>query len=591
MKFKVLLFIVLLLNICSCKKKETENNSINSYNTSSQHVINIQNLQKSFKAKNEQGFLKQFPKDFKQFNTYFGWDSRNDEPEELYDVANDYINYWFELLEDEKYKSHESNIIKISAKGHWEPDAVNYFQDKALDYIKEKRKYYLINALDDAKARSVLFFLFDGPHPKYDEDFALHLNEGKKKILNIVFEKDLFDQDDIDEDETQYDEDVESYTISNYTNNDAYFSREMDINNDGILDKVISSQRYQGDELLLFVKNNNTYEFALKTSNFSQDGGNQIYEVKEAETGFVIVTVFPDGGFFESHYYVSFNNNRWMLTNTIYKTMSSNQEDAFVYECDVKQNVDLSDITQLSNVRQIPEEADRDRVCTIIKPETSHSDADDNDDISGHYELITGETLFIGSDDNVLYKAEIFIERLSETDFGFYSAYKRKKISPIGDFGIIRKYKNNYNVIRICEVESKKGFTKENFERGIYLFNQLIIYKKGDTLGVIRYGSNFRRYMLYKKKKNDTNSSSYLVKTLKTSKLDYKSLLSDYEKAINYNRNKLKIEQKPFNEGWVTKHSHKNDSISFQKTMYYQDPYQDGKFVKQDAIFLKQLYE
>ena len=156
---------------------------------------------------------------------------------------------------------------------------------------------------------------------------------------------------------------LQTNDISYYKNNDSYFIKDIDINNDKIADKIVSSKPYQGDELLLFVNDNNTYKLALKTSNFSEDGGNQIVDIKKNKQGFAILTAFPDRGFYEAHYYVSFTEGKWILTNTVYKTISGNQEDSFIYVCDVKQGVDISNPELLQNLKQIPEEVDRDKTC------------------------------------------------------------------------------------------------------------------------------------------------------------------------------------------------------------------------------------
>ncbi|WP_438712143.1 hypothetical protein ACSTS3_06875 [Aquimarina muelleri] len=155
--------------------------------------------------------------------------------------------------------------------------------------------------------------------------------------------------------------------ISFYKNNDSYFIKDIDINNDTILDKIVSSKPYQGDKLLLFINDNNTYRLGLKTSNFSEDGGNQITDIKKDKKGFVIITSFLDRGFLQSHHYVSLIDNKWMLTHTIYKTQSSNKEDAFIYVCNVKQNIDLSAPELINALKDIPDEVKRETVCVKEK--------------------------------------------------------------------------------------------------------------------------------------------------------------------------------------------------------------------------------
>lgn len=211
------------------------------------------------------------------------------------------------------------------------------------------------------------------------------------------------------------------------------------------------------------------------------------------------------------------------------------------------------------------------------------------EDISGVYELINGKTHIVNSDSHEIYKAAIVIEKLSETDFGFYSAYKRKEISPIGDFGVLRGFKNDFYNLAICDGEDIEGYSKDNFTNGLYLHNKVMVHKKGDSIGIIRYGGNFRNYMLYKKKKNQSDFYTSLVKTLKNTKLDYEKFLKEYKNANNYNTTKLQL--KHFFEGgvWKTKHIHTEDYASFEKTHSYQNPDQDGKFTEEDTLFKYQI--
>jgi len=211
------------------------------------------------------------------------------------------------------------------------------------------------------------------------------------------------------------------------------------------------------------------------------------------------------------------------------------------------------------------------------------------EDISGVYELIHGKTHMIDSESYEIYKAAIVIDRLSETDFGFYSANKIKDITPLGDFGVFRNFKNNFYKLSICDGEEVEGYTKDNFTNGLYLNNQVIVYKKGDSLGIIQYGSNFRKYMLYKKKKNESNFYISLVNTIKNTKLDYQKYLKEYEKAKKYDNSKLEIKHNFNGDVWKTKHHHKEAYASFETTYTYQDPYQEGKFIKEDAVFKSQF--
>ncbi|RRQ49575.1 hypothetical protein DZC72_02945 [Maribacter algicola] len=328
--------------------------------------ISIQNLYKAMEDKDEEEFLRQFPEDFQQFQSYFGWNMQDDAPHELYEHSVHYIEYLFYLLRTNKYPSYEKKIIAICKNGLWEADGINYFQHHVLEYIIQNEKYYLINELDDETSKSVLFFLFDGPHPKFDAEFASHLSPSKKGILEELFETGFYDHNE-NPDPFPDEENNVTYTLSDYVENEHFFIRDIDINNDGTPDKIISAEKYQGDELFLFLKKGNEYQFTLKTTNFSEDGGNQIVDVIADEGGFVVKTAFMDGGLLEADYHIAFKNNAWVLTHTVYSTQSSNQEDAFIYVCNVVQELNLEDADFFESLEGMPDETQRERLCTKEK--------------------------------------------------------------------------------------------------------------------------------------------------------------------------------------------------------------------------------
>ncbi len=211
------------------------------------------------------------------------------------------------------------------------------------------------------------------------------------------------------------------------------------------------------------------------------------------------------------------------------------------------------------------------------------------EDISGTYILVYGKTHIVGGDGYESYKAAIVIERLSDSDFGFYAADKTKDISPIGAYGILRKMNNSFHELRICDGKDVEGYTDGNFTSGPYLFNKVSVYQKGDVLGIIQYGGNFRKYMLYKKKKNNTDFYTSLIKTMRDTKQEYQEYLKTYETAVKYNKNKLQINHYLNGDEWLTKHLHNEDYANFEKTHFYQNPHQEGKFAKNDAAFENQL--
>jgi hypothetical protein len=318
--------------------------------------ISIENLYLALAEKDTTAFFRQFPKDFHQFQSYFGWNTPDDAPHALYEHGVHYIEYFFYLLRSGKHAEQEEILINICTNGAWEADGVNYFQHHTLQYLQGKKRYSLINDLDDTQAKSVLFFLFDGPHPQWDADFAAQLSPAKKTLLQSLFAS-KFSQD----------HNAPSYRLSDYEGMEHYMIIDIDINKDGKLDKVVSANPYQGDELLLFLYGKNGYEFALKTRNFSEDGGHQITAVTADENGFVVITAFPDRGFFEAHHHIALKKGRWILTHTVYKTASGQEQDHSISVCQMAQGIDLSNGNDAIILRGLPDEDQRDRICTKEK--------------------------------------------------------------------------------------------------------------------------------------------------------------------------------------------------------------------------------
>ncbi len=379
MKLKIALPMLLLLS-CGQGNNQTKNTQqleFQTKNTSEENKkdpqeIKSQRLKEAFENKNEALFLVEFPSDFYQFMEYFGWYDENAQPNELYEESYAYIDYFFDLMLKEQHKKLEVKMIRIAENGRWQEDGVNYFQDKTLDYIKNEKRHEIINTLSSVEAQSVLFFLFDGPHPKFDTDFASHLSPSKKEILKELFETGFYDHHenpdpimpDLEEVDPIDDEGSIHYDISDFEGAEHFFIRDIDINNDGVLDKIVSADPYQGDELFLFENVGGEYQHSLKTTNFSEDGGNQIVDVIAENGGFFIKTAFPDRGLLEAYHHITFKDPNWVLTNTVYRTQSSNQVDPFIYVCDLVQGLYLDDTNILQKLKWLPDEADRKRSCT-----------------------------------------------------------------------------------------------------------------------------------------------------------------------------------------------------------------------------------
>ncbi len=145
-------------------------------------------------------------------------------------------------------------------------------------------------------------------------------------------------------------EKVQTINLNQYTNNTNYLIKTFDVNKDGIKDKIVSHNRYLGDELLLFLGDKGSnYNLALKSTNFSEDGGNQITDIKETKEGFEIITQFPDRGYLQNTYFVSGINNKLILKKI--QSESESWQNGYTEKCSQNINVDLKkSIAELSKV-------------------------------------------------------------------------------------------------------------------------------------------------------------------------------------------------------------------------------------------------
>lgn len=145
-------------------------------------------------------------------------------------------------------------------------------------------------------------------------------------------------------------EKVQTINLNQYANITNYFIKTFDVNKDGIKDKIVSHNRYLGDELLLFLGDKSgNYNWALKSINFSEDGGNQITDIKKTKEGFEIITQFPDRGYLQNTYWVSGTNNKFILKKI--QSESESWQNGYTENCSQNINVDLKkSITELLKV-------------------------------------------------------------------------------------------------------------------------------------------------------------------------------------------------------------------------------------------------
>lgn len=128
--------------------------------------------------------------------------------------------------------------------------------------------------------------------------------------------------------------------IEFYQNNEDFITTTFDINNDGREDKIFSNKPNMGDSLRVYFYENNGYVLKLKSINFSQDGGNQVSQIKKNDQGFSLVTNFPKGTD-RYNYFISFENNNFTVNKVIHETSYWQDNDNKTKICEFRPKIDL----------------------------------------------------------------------------------------------------------------------------------------------------------------------------------------------------------------------------------------------------------
>lgn len=137
-------------------------------------------------------------------------------------------------------------------------------------------------------------------------------------------------------------------TLQTLENSDKYCIRNIDLNKDNILDKVVSSKKYEGNELYFFIKEGAVFHYKLQSTNFSVDGGNiikNIHPENQHNEILSISTYFPDRGHLTAQHFIAFKDKDWFLTRTVYETTHWQNTPSKTYTCTVKQNIKLHHLT------------------------------------------------------------------------------------------------------------------------------------------------------------------------------------------------------------------------------------------------------
>lgn len=198
------------------------------------------------------------------------------------DIRNNSLNIKIRYISERAYISIENNNKEFLA---WKPIQLNFFYDVSLE-IAEKDIHILLKSNDISEGYLLLpafteqfstYFLYNfkkdtlnfiGTYEvsefvkgtfSFDEnskDVYIHSSPSKKLKLNNIENNQDVKFDNIQEDINLLNGKIvekNSVSINNYLNNNQYLVKTFDINKDGLLDKIVSSKQYQGENLLIFL--------------------------------------------------------------------------------------------------------------------------------------------------------------------------------------------------------------------------------------------------------------------------------------------------------------------------------------------------
>jgi hypothetical protein len=149
--------------------------------------ILVRKLREQYFNDAKQQFFYSFPSNFKDLNRLYGYNEPQKGP--LYDDALNHIAFFFRKPEVIKDTIFYKKIIGISIGGHWEGDAINYFQRELRDKVLAKPNLvlYLLKGKQDKQILSFWRFYFDEPQPVSKiPDNLLFIKHADKSIYQLM---------------------------------------------------------------------------------------------------------------------------------------------------------------------------------------------------------------------------------------------------------------------------------------------------------------------------------------------------------------------------------------------------------------------
>ncbi|MEZ0470346.1 hypothetical protein [Luteimonas salinilitoris] len=163
--------------------------------------------------------------------------------------------------------------------------------------------------------------------------------------------------------------------LKEHENSKNYIIYDIDIDDDGSPDKVVSSAVNSGNELIFFRRTNDSFTKVLSSINFTEDGGRTLdtisQEVQEGAPNPEVISIqtyYPREENSATHY-ISYSNEKWLLTRSVYTFSDWRSDPTSHYSCEVLQGTPMDALLSndaASSIKQPPEDPEKTSECQRV---------------------------------------------------------------------------------------------------------------------------------------------------------------------------------------------------------------------------------
>lgn len=262
--YKYLIFLFLILTSCKSQSQES--------------LVSITELKTAYLKKDDVLFIEKFPKNYKQFVSYFGWNESLDKPNPLYNESEKYINFFFLIITKKENKESLKLIVDIGINGKYQADAVSYFKRKTEELFIQTPNLAcnLLKNRNIQEVDSFWYYYFDSPQPtkvipKYFNNLTNECNSIYKSIDKQIK---LIQSENVISEVTNISQTNKLKKITDFIPKDYFVLDSLSgyINKDNLSDKIIilaSEKEYKNNtpRTLIVLINDGVGGYVLKIKN------------------------------------------------------------------------------------------------------------------------------------------------------------------------------------------------------------------------------------------------------------------------------------------------------------------------------------